>query len=378
MNPFNRFLAATCLSAALLLPCAAQAAEFRQFDRMNIEAQSEYVAVMIATTQKALKSDGRADFAVKMERLFTTIEPGDSMPLGLVEYVRNEARARLADAKRAEKNPNARRLDVEDALFVTLKKNGIVMSSKAMNAVIDAMAHFHAETYAEFEAKSPAEQRRFIALLVEWAWPDYCLRDEVKSQIEHSKSLGFLSDPDEKRNMLAIINMQFPSESPDQPGFADLAKQIEAGYKKSPDKTGPFFEITIYVLNQLDAQIVKKMDEMDAHTVLLPDGRHVFKDKNGDLWAVKKGVPDTRLEGSDMELAERLDECMTRRGIDNGADGLAACRDELGIPDSAFAGTPPTPAPDAPQPPPTVDSAPPAPPDDDPFGSGGFITPPDR
>ncbi|MGA7951786.1 MAG: hypothetical protein WCA45_16770, partial [Thiobacillaceae bacterium] len=133
---------------------------------MNIEAQSEFVAVMIDTTQKALKSDGRADFAAKMERLFTTIEPGDSMSLGLVEYVRNEARARLADAKRAEKDPHARRLDVEDALFVTLKKNGIVMSSHAMNTVIDAMAHFHAETYAEFEAKPPAEQRRFIALLV--------------------------------------------------------------------------------------------------------------------------------------------------------------------------------------------------------------------
>ena len=380
MNRFNRFMAATFLSAAMLLPSAAQAAEFRQFDRMNIEAQSEYVAVMIATTQKALKSDGRADFAAKMERLFTTIEPGDSMPLGLVEYVRNEARARLADAKRAEKDPNARRLDVEDALFVTLKKNGIVMSSKAMNTVIDAMAHFHAETYAEFEAKPPAEQRRFIALLVRLAWPDYCLRDEVKSQIEHSKGLGFLSDPDEKRNMLAIINTQFPSESPDQPGFADLAKQIEAGYKKSPDKTGPFFEITIYVLNQLDAQIVKKMDEMDAHTVSLPDGRHVFKDKNGDLWAVKKGLPDTRLEGSDKELAERLDECMTRRGINNGAEGLAACRDELGIPSSAFTSPAPTPAPDAaaPQPQPTVDSAPPAPPDDDPIGPGGFITPPDR
>ena len=47
----------------------------------------------------------------------------------------------------------------------TGKKNGIVMSNKAMDAVTHSMANFHAETYAEFEAKSPAEQRRFIALL---------------------------------------------------------------------------------------------------------------------------------------------------------------------------------------------------------------------
>jgi len=38
------------------------AAGFRQFDRMSILAQSEFVPVMIDTTEKALKNDGRADF----------------------------------------------------------------------------------------------------------------------------------------------------------------------------------------------------------------------------------------------------------------------------------------------------------------------------
>ena len=186
------------------------------------------------------------------------------------------------------------------------------------------------------------------------------------------------SDADRKRDMLALVHTQFPSQSTDQPGFADLAKETKAGYTKSPDKDGPFFEITIYILRQLDAQVVKKMDEMDAHTLLLPGGRHIYKADNGDLWAVKKGSPDTKLDEHDIELAERISECMTRRGISNGPEGLAACRDEVGIPrDSSTSPAPPAVAPAAPPPPAAAPSTPPASPaDDDPIGSGGFITPP--
>ena len=38
------------------------------------------------------------------------------------------AKARLADAQRALQNPNAHRLEVEDAMLVTLKKNNIPLS----------------------------------------------------------------------------------------------------------------------------------------------------------------------------------------------------------------------------------------------------------
>jgi hypothetical protein len=41
------------------------------------------------------------------------------------QFYMDLARARLADAKRAEQDPNVRRLEVEDAMFVTLKKNNI-------------------------------------------------------------------------------------------------------------------------------------------------------------------------------------------------------------------------------------------------------------
>jgi hypothetical protein len=43
----------------------------------------------------------------------------------MVEFERNLALARVADAKRAAKDPNAPRVEVEDAMAVTLQKNHI-------------------------------------------------------------------------------------------------------------------------------------------------------------------------------------------------------------------------------------------------------------
>ncbi len=53
--------------------------------------------------------------------------PGDAHTVGVVEFERNLALARAADAERVLKDPKARRLEVEDAMAVTLKKNGIVL-----------------------------------------------------------------------------------------------------------------------------------------------------------------------------------------------------------------------------------------------------------
>jgi len=52
---------------------------------------------------------------------------GVAAPIGSVEFERNLARARLADLRNLEKNPQAARLEVEDAMAVTLKKNGIAL-----------------------------------------------------------------------------------------------------------------------------------------------------------------------------------------------------------------------------------------------------------
>jgi hypothetical protein len=364
----------TIMVVTLSLPARLPATTFPKFDKMDIEDQAEFVAVMLDATQKALSDDGQADLAGQIEHLFTTIEPGDSMSIGLVEVERNIARARVFDAQHVEKDPQAKRLDVEDALFVTLQKNGIILSTKAMNAAMDALANFHPETYAEFEAKSPAERRRFIGLLVKFAWHDYEFRDLVKSKEAHKESVFF--GPNVKGDMLEVLTTNFPSQSSEQPGFAEVAKQIDIGNAKSPNKPGPFYELMMFMLTQADDLTLKRIKHMDENTVILPDGRSVFIDKNGDLWAVSKDSPDTKLEGADKALAQRLSDCKARRGISDGREALAACREEVGISDAGASSTPaPPPEPAKPEAPPAADSASTAP-ADDPIGSGGFISAP--
>jgi hypothetical protein len=368
MNRFNKFLAVMFLSAAMLFTGAAQAMKFSQFDKMTIDDQAEFIALMVDATQKALRNEGRSDFAAQIEHLFTTIDPGDSMSLGLVELERNVAQARLADVKGAEKDPKAQRLDVEDALFVTLEKNKIPMTTNVMNAVMDALANFHAQTYAEFEAKSPAEQRRFIALLVKLAWPDYMFRDALRSRMESRKDSN-LSRPGVKRDMLTVINTKFPSQSLDQPGFAEVAKAIKTEYKKAPNRSATFITLQIYILEQLDALTVQRIKKMDETSVVLPDGRHIFPDKNGDFWFWAPGASDRgdsaiKLEAQYKALAQRLYECKESRRISNGVEALAACRDQVGVSGAAASKPAPAPAPNR-----SMTN------EDDPIGEGGFITP---
>jgi hypothetical protein len=126
MKRFNTFLAATFMSAAMLFTSAAQAMEIRQFDKMADQDQNEYVAELVVGADKVLRAEGRADLADQVDKLFTEKHnPGDEISLGRGEFEMNLARARLADAKRIQNDPNARRLEVEDAMIVTLRKNNI-------------------------------------------------------------------------------------------------------------------------------------------------------------------------------------------------------------------------------------------------------------
>jgi len=313
-----------CLTAAL------PATTFPQFNKMDIYDQAEFIAVMVNATQMALRNAGQADKAAQIEQLFTMIEPGDATSVGLVELERNLALARVYAAKDAEKDPKAKPIEVEDALFVTLEKNKIPMTTNVMNAVMDALANFHAQTFAEFAAKSPAEQRGFIALLVKYAWPDYEFRDTVQARLSHKDS--FLDRPDVKRDMLTVVNTKFPIQSPEQPGFAEFAKKIEAEYKKSPNHE-IFNNLTIYILEESDALTVKRIAKLDANSVVLPDSRHVFPDDKGNFWFYPKDMPsqERQLESQYQALAKRLLECKERRGIANGEEALTACRNEPGV-----------------------------------------------
>lgn len=125
MNGFKKYLAATFLSAAMFFTSAAQAMQIQQFDRMADQDQHDYLNVLVYGAQRVLIDEGKADLAAKIDKLFTEVPAGDKMSLGLTELERNLDRARVADIQRIQNNPDARRLEVEDAMIVTLRKNGI-------------------------------------------------------------------------------------------------------------------------------------------------------------------------------------------------------------------------------------------------------------
>jgi len=125
MNRLNRFLVATFLFAAMFATTAAQAMQIQLFDRMANQDRQDYLNLLVEGAQKVLIEAGQQNDAAKVHQLFTEIHQGDALPKGEAEFEGNLDNARVADAKRHLKDPNAPRLEVEDALAVTLKKNGI-------------------------------------------------------------------------------------------------------------------------------------------------------------------------------------------------------------------------------------------------------------
>lgn len=125
MKGLNKFLAATFLSAAMLFTMGAQAMEIRQFDKMADRDQSDYIGDLIVGAEKVLTDEGRPDLAAQVKHLFTTKNAGDADVIGMVEFENNLALLRVADAKNAQKNPNDPRVEVEDVMALTLRKNHI-------------------------------------------------------------------------------------------------------------------------------------------------------------------------------------------------------------------------------------------------------------
>ena len=118
-----------------------------QFDKMGQNDQAEYVGLLVGGAEQVLKDEGRADLAAKVEELFTTTDPGDAHTNGVVEFQMNLALARVADDKRVERDPSARRLTVEVAMAVTLKKNGIDLPQSFFSVMKD------------FKPKYPPQQK---------------------------------------------------------------------------------------------------------------------------------------------------------------------------------------------------------------------------
>ena len=115
MVRFSTLAAAAALVVAELVFCgAAQAMEIRQFDKMAQDDRAEYVSEVISGAEKVLTDEGKANQAEKVENLFTTNASDGNTSIGMSQFLLDLAKARLADAQRALKDPNAQRLEVED------------------------------------------------------------------------------------------------------------------------------------------------------------------------------------------------------------------------------------------------------------------------
>lgn len=121
MNRFTALSLATLLSVAILSAGSAQAMQIQQFDKMAQDDRAEYVSEVISGAEKFLTDEGRTDQAEKVENLFTTNAPDANTSIGMNDFMITLAKARLADAQRALQDPNAKRVQVEDAMAVMLK-----------------------------------------------------------------------------------------------------------------------------------------------------------------------------------------------------------------------------------------------------------------
>jgi hypothetical protein len=89
----------TSTASALLLGASfsfsgfLQAMEIRQFDKMALQDQADYISVLIDGAQRVLIDEGNADLAAKVSKLFTEVPAGDRITLGLNELESNLDRA---------------------------------------------------------------------------------------------------------------------------------------------------------------------------------------------------------------------------------------------------------------------------------------------
>lgn len=373
MNRLRKILVSSAIAVFLisifmLFATTSNAVTFPVFDHLDSDTQAEFIAAMVDRTEQALRDDGKPDLALKTEQLFAQGKPTDPLSMGLAELESNVARARVADLDRLKNDPKAKRLDVEDALFVTLKKNGIELSRNGLGSVLNAMASFHEMTHAEFRAQSPAEQQHIVRSFAEIAFPDYLFREALVKK----KSTFFGLDDKGDHNLAEIMSTQFPHTG-DQPGFVHVASAIEnnsAKYANVP----VFHTVVIYFLKELqkgnEADIQKEME----WSVRLPDGRHAFPDDDYTFWVDSENGAAYKLEPNLQHLAMLLYRCIQTSGITDGWRAQTVCLEQVaGVHSPAAppaAGAPPAAAPSTP-PATTTD-------DDDPIGNGGLITPPDK
>jgi hypothetical protein len=119
-------------NAAQVRGVAASAREIWRFDKLAGDDQIEYVNLLIDSVQAATRPDQLA----QVKRFFMSKQSGETIS-GMGQFELNLSLARVADLEAVEKNAKVRRLEVEDVMYVTLERNGIVLPKGFRPAAIN-------------------------------------------------------------------------------------------------------------------------------------------------------------------------------------------------------------------------------------------------
>jgi len=158
-------LLAVLVASSLLLANVAQAIEIRQFDKLAGDDQIDYVSGLVASVEAA---SSPAELP-QVKRFFRNKQPGQAIS-GMGQFELDLARARVADLQNAASNPRIRPLEVEDVLYVTLQRNGIVLPESFRPAAVRFRAKLPPRTEPMTRAaalKALADTEQWVARTVE-------------------------------------------------------------------------------------------------------------------------------------------------------------------------------------------------------------------
>ena len=123
---------ATLFLAALLLVTHSRAMSINAFGRLNTDDAATYVTLLVESSAKMLKSTGKQDQAQKLVALFKD----SSKQGGLNQFVSN---LRAINSENNLNGTNPRNpmpvLEVEDAMAMTFRQNGVVVSVDYLKTV---------------------------------------------------------------------------------------------------------------------------------------------------------------------------------------------------------------------------------------------------
>ena len=124
MNRFNKVLIAAFMSAAILFATAAQAMKLQQFDRMADQDQIDYISQLVARVHASVSADQRS----KVDKFFKARDTGYGEGVsGMTAFELDLARLRSAELKPVAGGMKLQGADVEQVLFKTLQRNGIIL-----------------------------------------------------------------------------------------------------------------------------------------------------------------------------------------------------------------------------------------------------------